>query len=269
MTGEAQPLSTPPSAPADLRARQPKAVHSALAVLEEVARCGAGVTAQQVSENLGMPRATTYRLINLLVQDEYLVRMPDLRGFTLGRKVVELAHLVAPVAPPQAAVAVVDELRAGIRGGVHLVRYEGDRMRVVDVDPDFPLSDSRRLTAELDTSAMGRLLVAELLEQGAPLPPEVRPIVRQSPERLESIRRGVALEGRAWQVDAFTPGFGCLALPIRGPRGELVASLTLSAPRIRIEQPGPVLDQLLDGTRRLAPPPPLTAPRIPLLPRIE
>ncbi|MDO9395670.1 MAG: helix-turn-helix domain-containing protein, partial [Herbiconiux sp.] len=169
-----------PPPPADLRARQPKAVHSALAVLEEVARCGAGVTAQQVSENLGMPRATTYRLINLLVQDEYLVRMPDLRGFTLGRKVVELAHLVAPARPPQAAVAVVEELRAGIRGGVHLVRYEGDRMRVVDPDPDFPLADSRRLDAELDTSAMGRLLVAEVLAAGRPLPAELSVAGRSS-----------------------------------------------------------------------------------------
>ena len=52
--------------------------------------CGPGVTAREISDNLAMPRATTYRLLNLLVQDEYLVRMPDLRGFALGRKVVQL-----------------------------------------------------------------------------------------------------------------------------------------------------------------------------------
>ncbi len=87
----------------DLSARQPKAIHSALTVLEEVARCGAGVTAREVSDNLGLPRATAYRLLNLLVQDEYLVRMPDLRGFALGRKVVQLVGLVAPQPPPLAA----------------------------------------------------------------------------------------------------------------------------------------------------------------------
>lgn len=239
--------------PPDLRARQPKAVHSALAVLEEVARCGAGVTAHQVSENLGLPRATAYRLINLLVQDEYLVRMPDLRGFTLGRKVVELAHLVAPVPPPRAAVAVVEELRASIRGGVHLVRYEGDRMRVVDADPDFPLADEGRLLAELDVSAVGRLLLAELLRSGAPLPADLSAATRSSPGSLEAIRREYELNGRARQLDSFTAGFGCLALPIRGPGGELVAGLALSAPRVRIEQPGILLDQLADGARRLAP----------------
>ncbi|RFA09013.1 hypothetical protein B7R54_07095 [Subtercola boreus] len=240
----------------DLRARQPKAVHSALAVLEEVARCGSGVTAQQVSENLGMPRATTYRLINLLVQDEYLVRMPDLRGFTLGRKVVELAHLVAPgptpaesLLPPRAAVAVIDELRAGIRGGVHLVRYDGDRMTVVDADPDFPLSDPTRLAEELGASAMGRLLVAELLETGDPLPAGVQ----ASGADFSALQHDVSTLGHARQVDQFTPGFGCLALPIRGPRDELVAGLALSAPRIRIDEPGAVLALLSEGARRLSP----------------
>jgi hypothetical protein len=57
--------------PADgsLSGRQPKAVQSALRVLEEVARAGVGVTAKEIAENLSMPSATAYRLLNLLVAD--------------------------------------------------------------------------------------------------------------------------------------------------------------------------------------------------------
>ena len=50
--------------------RQPKAVQSALAILETVARAGAGVTAKEVAEELRLPPATTYRLLNLLVGEE-------------------------------------------------------------------------------------------------------------------------------------------------------------------------------------------------------
>ncbi|OMQ16780.1 hypothetical protein A7K94_0200155 [Modestobacter sp. VKM Ac-2676] len=78
-----------------LTGRQPKAVQSALAVLECVARLGAGVTAKEVAESLGMPPATVYRLLNLLVGEEYLVRLPDLSGFALGRKVAGLAGAIA------------------------------------------------------------------------------------------------------------------------------------------------------------------------------
>lgn len=72
--------------PADgaLSGRQPKAVQSALQVLEAVALAGTGVTAKDIAEHLSMPSATTYRLLNLLVADGYIVRLPDLSGFALG-----------------------------------------------------------------------------------------------------------------------------------------------------------------------------------------
>jgi hypothetical protein len=67
-----------------------------------------------MSENLGFPRATTYRLLNPLVQEEYLVRLPDLSGFALGLKVVQLAGVSIPLRPPQ----VVCDLLAGLLGSV-------------------------------------------------------------------------------------------------------------------------------------------------------
>lgn len=60
------------------------------------------MTARELSGHLGLPRATAYRLLNLLVADEYLVRTTDLSGFALGAKVAQLAEAVSPVAcrPP-------------------------------------------------------------------------------------------------------------------------------------------------------------------------
>jgi DNA-binding IclR family transcriptional regulator len=78
-------MSTP------LSGRQPKAVRSALHVLEEVVSAGPGVTAKEISEALALPQATTYRILNLLVAEEYLVRLPDLAGFALGRRAARLA----------------------------------------------------------------------------------------------------------------------------------------------------------------------------------
>ena len=95
--------------------RQPQAVRSALAVLQEVARAGAGVTAKEVAEALGLPPATTYRLLNLLVGEEYLVRLPDLHGFALGAKVAGLAGVIAPARVPTAARQVLADLRGRVR----------------------------------------------------------------------------------------------------------------------------------------------------------
>lgn len=74
-----------------LRARQPGAVRHAVAVLEEVARCGPGVPGTEVARNLGLPKATTYRLLALLVELDYLAHAPDRPGFALGSRVARLA----------------------------------------------------------------------------------------------------------------------------------------------------------------------------------
>lgn len=232
-----------------LRARQPKAIHSALVILEEVARCGPGVTAREVSDNLALPRATAYRLLNLLVEDEYLVRLPDLSGFALGHKVAELAGAPARSGPPQAVRDIMDSLRAGIRGGVHLVMYDDVRLTVVDADPAFPLSNPARLTRYLDASAMGHLLVAELARAGR-LPASV---LEHPDANVAALAASLSSRGYSRQVGHFTPGYGCLAVPIRDRADRLVAGLCLSAPRPLIENPEPVLATLREQAGALAP----------------
>jgi DNA-binding IclR family transcriptional regulator len=82
---------------AGFRARQPAAVDSAFAVLEAVAGHGPGITSKQLVDALPMSKATVYRIVKHLVEQEYLVRTPDLAGFMLGRRVLDLAR--GPVLP--------------------------------------------------------------------------------------------------------------------------------------------------------------------------
>lgn len=214
----------------ELSGRQPGAVHSAFAVLEEVARAGPGITAQQLSARLGLPRATAYRILNLLVQDEYLVRMPDLRGFALGRKVAELADVAQAQDAAATAREAVAELRARIRGGVHLAVYRDDRVVPVDVDPDFPLSDPKRIGSDLSVSALGRLLLVEQAARAVP-----------SPTRFTT------------QEGELVPGFGCLAVPVRGGDQRLVAGLALALPAARLADRDGLVSLVADTAVRLGP----------------
>ncbi|WP_141015202.1 helix-turn-helix domain-containing protein [Nocardioides sambongensis] len=78
------------------RARQPGAVDSAFAVLEAVATLGPGTTSRDLVDTLPMSKATVYRIVKHLVESEYLVRTPDLAGFMLGRRVLDLARSALP-----------------------------------------------------------------------------------------------------------------------------------------------------------------------------
>ena len=218
-----------------LTGRQPKAVQSALSVLECVAVHGAGVTAKEVAAALEMPPATAYRLLNLLVGEEYLVRLPDLRGFALGRKVAGLVGAVAPVRVPSAARAVVTELRGRLRAGVHLVLYTATTLRVADVDPDLPLASADLVERHLHASAAGRLLLAEQPEWRELVPPSrltrLTPLTVTRPDALDACLAAVRAEGWAGQAGELHQGISCIAVPVRSADGELVAAVVITSGR--------------------------------------
>lgn len=228
-----------PGAAADLGARQPRAIHSALTVLEAVAELGPGATAREISTALGLPRATAYRLLNLLVQDEFLVRTPDLTGFALGAKVVHLASAAAPVRLPTAARQLLTEVRRSVRGGVQVVMYTDARISVVDSDPDFPFSDPVRLGREPHRYALGRLLLAEQAETASVL----------SADTIADVAKFAA----ARQMNELISGYGCLAVGLRDERGFLAGALGFSGPVHRISDPESVLASLRPAAKRLAP----------------
>jgi len=219
-----------------LAGRQPAAIRSALTVLEEVARAGPGVTARELSTALGLSPATTYRLVNLLVAEEYLVRLPDLRGFALGRKVVELAGAVTSPAIPAAAAAAVAELRSRVRLAVHLASLRRGRLRMLDPDPDHPPSTDGVLARHLHASALGKLLLAEE-DDWRPLLGEPRPLTARTlrrPDTLDRELETVRAERVARQFGELRPDRGCLAMPVRDGSGVLVAGLAVSGSPDRV-----------------------------------
>lgn len=218
-----------------LTARQPRAVHSALTVLEAVAELGAGASARELSARLGLPRATTYRLLNLLVEDGYLVRTPDLSGFALGTKVAQLAAAVAPARVPTAARELIAALRAEIRGGVHVAGFGDGRVHVIDEDPDFPLHDPVRLSRDPAASALGTLM---MLAGGDPA--------------VNTAASELAQHGAIGRITAGT-GYGCLAVPVYDREGRIAAGLAFAGPRHRVVDPAPLVPVLTTAAARLSP----------------
>ncbi|WP_199286727.1 helix-turn-helix domain-containing protein [Nocardioides houyundeii] len=121
--------------------RQPGAVRKALGMLEAVAQLGPGTSAKEIATLAGVPPATAYRMLNQLVADGYLVRVPDLSGFALGRRITEL---VQPAGGGTGTELhdVAEELRSQTRFGIHVASFARGRLRLVDQDPSTRLSAS-------------------------------------------------------------------------------------------------------------------------------
>ncbi|WP_319456670.1 MULTISPECIES: IclR family transcriptional regulator [unclassified Mycobacterium] len=215
-----------------LSGRQPKAVQSALQVLEEVARAGVGVTAKEIAEHLSMPSATTYRLLNLLVADGYVVRLPDLSGFSLGPRMGVLIDAAVSPLVCTAARDVLAELRLSVRFGVHLFYFTNTAVRIADADGEYPPpADESVLNRHLHACGVGKLLLAEKRDADELLTVPLGALTDRtvtSRAALASELDAVRDQGVATQTAELREGSACIAVPVRAPSEALVAALAMS-----------------------------------------
>jgi len=215
-----------------LSGRQPKAVQSALQVLEQVARAGVGVTAKEIAEHLSMPSATTYRLLNLLVADGYVVRLPDLSSFSLGPRMGVLIDAAVSPIVCTAAREVLAELRLSVRFGVHLFYFTNTAVRIADADSEYPPpADESVLNRHLHACGVGKLLLAEKRDFDSLLVTPLAALTDRTvtsraalAEELEAVRD----QGVATQTAELREGSACVAVPVRSSSGALVAALAMS-----------------------------------------
>jgi IclR family transcriptional regulator, acetate operon repressor len=142
-------------------------VGRALRVVEAVAEAGDGVTAKVIARRLGFSLPTTYRLLSTLVEDGYLVRLPDLRGYGLGYRIGALAQrLVEQVAAPWPVRDVLHELHGAVSGAAHYAVVRGDRVVLAELDscPRHPAPPGLHVGDPLPAchTAAGRVLLAGL-----------------------------------------------------------------------------------------------------------
>lgn len=204
---------------------EPRAVQKALSLLEAVAQLGAGATAKNIAAHTGIPPATAYRLLNLLVADGYLVRIEDLSGFALGRRTRELAG-AAP--EPDAAVdnrQILGALRAQLRFGIHLAAFTDNRIRLIDRDPDHELSGGQVLTTQLHASAIGKILLAEHPELVVAPLRRITTCTITAPGTLARELQRVSTTRHATEIDECRIGRSALAVPVYSPTGHLTGAL--------------------------------------------
>lgn len=214
----------------------------ALRVVEAVATAGDGVTAKAIARRLGCPLPTVYRALGTLVDEGYLVRLHDVRGYGLGYRVAELHRSLADqLRPPGAVRSLLHQVHTDVGAAAYLAVFRDVEIVVAHVDdcPDHPRPDAMRVgepTAPHATAA-GKVMLAELrpgrlaellARAGLPrLAPHTVPDRRALDRELMRIRS----DGAAVEVEEYQPGVAGVAAPVHGPDGTVTGALGVSVTR--------------------------------------
>lgn len=230
---------------------------NAMSVLQAVARLGFGTTAQEVCAYLQMPPATLYRILNTLVGEEYLVRTSDLRGFGLGRASSMLVEAIAPPVVTTSAREAIEESRASVRFGVHVLEFREFSLAVADEDADHPLRARAELTRTLHASAAGKLLLSQLpdwrtVRRRGPLV-QVTAHTTVIPDLLDAEVDSIRSRGYSIALNELQEGLACIAVPVGREGQPARAALCLAGPSERLNTMVGLASWAREVASRLAP----------------
>ncbi len=240
------------------------AAERCFAILEYAAASGHPLTPIEISEALGLPRPSAYRLIDTLERLGFLSRQGSTRRISIGPRLTDLAFQV---------------LRASVQYGprrlilASLVRSIGETGNIGTLDRDeivyldrveadhWPLRLQFKIGSRvpLYCTAIGKLFLALLPQERAKtlldslqlVPFTEHTIVdRQALEvELQRIRQ----EGIALDREEYIAGVVCIAAPILNKKSEIQAAVAIQAPaaRMSVEQALGYRDLLIEAASQL------------------
>jgi DNA-binding IclR family transcriptional regulator len=225
---------------------QPRGDRLALAfeILEIVAQRRTGISANELARTLGLHRATVYRAVNWLVQQEFLLRKSDLSGFLLGVRVVELAKVISVV--DSAENRLIAELRRETGAAIHLARFVNERIELANEDPEHPISDPVAFGAHPERSAVGQVLLAELPAARA------QRVAHLGRDEIEELGAAAEARGFAQQIGLLSADRACLAVPVRAEDGACGGAIALSTAPSRISTAARHVTALREAARELS-----------------
>ncbi|MBS0661968.1 MAG: IclR family transcriptional regulator [Verrucomicrobia bacterium] len=216
-------------------------LRNACRILKALGRAPNGIKAADLARDLKIPVTTTLRIMSTLSL-EGLARKVEGR-FELGPVLIQLGNAaLAGTEIRELALPLLQQLTAATDETSHLAIPCDDRALIVAVqDSPHPLRAASRpgFLADLHCSSTGKIFIAylhraRLGEIFAANPPTAR--TAQTQVTLADIKREAEVtrkRGFSLDNEEFHPGVRCLAVPVFGSDGTVVAAIGITAATVR------------------------------------
>lgn len=195
----------------------------------------------QVADRLGVHKSTALRLLRTLHEHGFVYRQSDQR-YRLGARLFALAQqAVESLDVREIAHPHLVELNGKCGHTVHLAVHEENEVLYIDkVESRYPVRMYSRIgkPVAITVAAVAKLLLADLPE------PERRALAekldyphytsRSTPHATAFLAELAKVREQGWATDlgGHEESINCVAAPVRGADGRLVAAMSVSAPNV-------------------------------------
>ena len=248
--------------------RKPEApigtVGKAMAVLEQVATFGRPARSSEILENSEHPKATLYRLLHTLTQQQMLAYDANTQTYWLGLKLVRLASFAwAQSSLAKIASPTVNELSNRTGETVHLAQMDSGQVLFVDKVRRAGNSETLAqvgLVAPAHCTGVGKAILAFLPEKQFNFAMNQQTFFKFttntccSKQQLSSELQTIRKEGVAFDREEHELGVISIAAPILRENGSPLGALSIasSTSRNSLESISKFQGNLLDAAKTIA-----------------
>ncbi len=239
-------------------------VGKALEVLDQVAGFGRPVRFSELLEDSPFPKATLYRFVQTLTNQNMLSYDPERQTYGPGVRLVRLAHAawqqasLAPIARPY-----LDALSMEVGETVHLAQLDAGQVLYVDkrnarkpiamysqagkIGPAYCTGVGKAMMAFLEEDHLAQVLQQQSFHVYTPGTLKDEAALRSNLEKIKS-------RGHAFDDEEHEPGIICIAVPIMTGPGRVLGalSITSSTQRTSLEEMEALAPKLKETARTVA-----------------
>jgi len=249
VAGKTPTAGTAPTAPdtvsSDTDRYHVPALARGLELLSRFSRRTPELTGAELARDMGLPRASVFRMLHTLERAGYVERIGDSASYRLGLGVLRLGfEYLSSMELTEIGNPVIVRLRDRTRCSSHLVVRDGREVVFVAKAPgESALFQSVQVGARLPAHAtvLGRLLLSDLASASLEtLYPETRleRFTDRTPATLADLKRLMAADReRGWAMSegGFETGISTVAAPVITGSGRVAAVVSVTVPAQKIE----------------------------------
>jgi IclR family acetate operon transcriptional repressor len=214
------------------------AIKRAFQIIDLLTQTDEGLTISDIHRTLKLPLSSAATILYTLEALGYLEREDSNGRYTLGvrmltfsRKVAGQLNLVGRCQP------LLEQLvRESALTGHLAVRRDGESMYVARVAGPglLQISSYVGMRWPVHSSAVGKALLAFLSEEERTRVLGAMDLKRMTPNTITSVReletqfRAFRRVGYCWEINEGEVGVACIAAPVLGPGGEVMAAISLA-----------------------------------------
>jgi DNA-binding IclR family transcriptional regulator len=226
----------------------------ALRVLEFFNGVEQGLSLSEIAQRLGTKPGSVYPIVYTLHKFGYLERDPETKRYKLGLRILALANqILSSLDIREKAKPVLKKLARELEVNAHLAVLYEDEVLYLDREEAapsvvIPSVIGRRVPPHC--TALGKILLAYdfealecILAKGSL--PALTPNTITNPEVLKRELERVRSQGYAIDWEEFHEGTICVAAPVRNYRGRVIAAISVSLPKTRLNHDP--LDRFVDA----------------------